>query len=745
MNQCIFVYPPATSFSAEVGGHFNLCLGAAYCISFLVQNGWKAGPILTNKPVNVSECMKQILANKPKVVGFTVYDSNYCSCQLIARSLKKAAPDIIILFGGPTASVQAKPILEMNDFVDICVRNEGEETCLELMFLLDDMNFDLKKTSASACLEKIKGITYRVENTIRENPGRDILLVNRNVRDFLDKYPSPYLNGLLDSPELGIITARGCNQHCIYCNCAVISNRIIATHSIDRVIEELDYISKKFGSLDPGLVNIFDDAFTLIPSRALEICNRIIENKIKLPLSCGTRCDKVNEELLEKMKEAGFKSIAFSLESAVPRLLRIIGKVHPPTTKQDPNFEKEKEFIEKLRKYTAYAKKIGIEAVSASIMIGLPTETREEGRQTLEMIRSLGDSLDNYVHNIFQIFPGTPVFFNHEARGMKLVQYDNRIHYQTIHNYDTNSIKPAPGSNLEEAAASQGRLSIKSLALFTSNKSAAGFFTKLILWADIISKELIFWLQKYMAVDGKIIQVCSNLDSARQYLEYNRHNLHKYISPTMFHPVFYQTAAKNATNGTITLTPFKRQIHGQQIGFKIKLVNTKTGLLCTRPGIDPSQTIGIDREKEDVLQLHNILAHLADKDNAAEYLFDTHFTPYISTLCRWENKIPNCQSLETVIVDSHNNVKTCWNGTPIGKVGMTFNELLENLRDIHRTIENKRDCLNCKKQAECARCIFSAPLTANEYCDLKKNHDTVDSAELLRTFDSFKELKQTTQ
>ena len=46
------------------------------------------------------------------------------------------------------------------------------------------------------------------------------------------------------------------------------------------------------------------------------------------------------------MKQAGFVSIGFSLESAVPRILRTIGKVNPPNKKNSENIEREIEFIE---------------------------------------------------------------------------------------------------------------------------------------------------------------------------------------------------------------------------------------------------------------------------------------------------------------------------------------------------------------------------------------------------------------
>lgn len=732
----IFIFPPGASYGGDyISSYFNMCLGSAYTISYLVKNGYNAQPFLTDEPINVTECAAGILAEKPKVVGFTVYDANYCLCLLIADALKEANPNIIIVFGGPTPSVQADVILENKDSVDICVRREGEETCLELLNLLDDVNFDFKK--AGRFFEKVKGITYRVGDKIMENPEREVLLINRGFPDYLDKYPSPYLTGVLNSSKPGIITARGCNQHCIYCNCAVMSRRMIATHSLDRVIEELQYISKRFRHHNGNNVTIYDDTFTLIPDRALEICSRIIENKIKLPLVCITRCDTVNEELLETMKEAGFKSIGFSLESAVPHVLRRIGKVQNPYTKNDDNFEKEKEFIEKFIKYTLYAKKIGIEYVFVSIIVGLPGETLEEGQQTLDLISSLGEKIDYYAHNFFRVYAGTPIFYNYEKYGLKLSRHDNRIHYKTIHAYDTGKIRLSPKSNLELDNIRKDKLNMKTLALSPSKKSNLNYFNKVILCTDIITGELILWLQRYLAINGPLIQIYSNFERANKHHAENEYALKKFISPTTFHMCYYQTRRED---GVITFTPFRVHIFGKQCGLTIEMVKTEAGLHSSPAKVNPLQSICIDRKREDALRLHQLLTCLSNKDNAVKDLLYTPIYPYISSLCAWEKSSANCRTLETVIVDGENNLKTCWNGKPFGKVGMDFPGLFEKLKDVRRLTEKKRGCRDCKKKAVCIKCMYPWPLSDNEYCELKQKYNTEETAELIRRFDFFKEL-----
>jgi radical SAM superfamily enzyme YgiQ (UPF0313 family) len=733
----IFVFPPAVELSdVEISEHFNICLGTAYIIAYLVEKGFSAGAYLTGEPVNVRKCAAQILAMKPRIVGFTVYEKNYCFCQLIARALKEANPNIIIVFGGPTPTVQAGSILEDSSFVDICVRNEGEETCLELMTILVDAGFDWKKTLPR--LEKVRGITYRADGSFIETPGRNFLSENIHIPDCLDKYPSPYLSGVLRSCGPGMLTARGCNQHCVYCNCAVMSGRTVATHSVDRVIQELDYVSKKL--FDPAKEDsfvIYDDAFTLLPGRALEICKKIIENKIKLPMISITRCDKVSEELLDAMKEAGFVSIGFSLESAVPRVLRQIGKMRPANTQLDPTFEKEKKFIQQFKKYTAYTKKIGVECVFASMITGLPTETLEEGQQTTDLIRSLGENIDYYAHNFLRVYAGTPIFDNYDKFGLKLRWHDNRIHIKTIHPYDVSKIRLAPRSNLELDGIHQDKINMKTLALVPSKKAGDDYFNKVILWADAITEKFVAWLRECLAINGNLIQVYTGVETARQRHDDDVHALTKYISPTSCHMSYYQTRGKD---GTITLRALRMSDFGDSCGKTIALVNTGTAFSPGGEGINPMQTLCIEREEEDALCLHRLLLEVSHKGDVRKKPDSMPVYPYFCGLCRWEKGHANCNALDTIIVEFDGTVKTCMNGAPIGTVGTPFPALVENLENIRRGVEQKRGCQDCEKQEECPKCVFPQPLTDSQYCELKREPGVGEAARRVRDFDFLKAL-----
>jgi hypothetical protein len=102
----------------------------------------------------------------PKVVGFTVFNTNFISCLLVAGRLKMGNPATIIAFGGPTASQQAKFIIETYPYVDFCVRNEGEEACFELFSQL---------AASSFRVDPVLMRDARADTNIRTRPSHEAL------------------------------------------------------------------------------------------------------------------------------------------------------------------------------------------------------------------------------------------------------------------------------------------------------------------------------------------------------------------------------------------------------------------------------------------------------------------------------------------------------------------------------------------------------------------------------------------
>lgn len=708
--------------------NFRHHLGSAYIIAYLKKHGFEVEQFISEDSCNVTECVKKLMEYKPKVIGFTVYDTNFMQCALISKGIKGSNSDVIIIFGGPTPSVQPKEIMEMIRSVDVCVRREGEEIVLELLNNLANNDFNLNQVDFS----KIKGITFRKKNNIQTNPESNIFLSNLSIKNYIDKYPSPYLSGVIPISRafpIGIITGRGCNQNCIYCNCAVMSKKNVFFHSIDRVIDELNLINqyKKF----TGAVPIVDDSFTILPKRAKIICEAIIENDIKIPLLCTTRCDKVNEELLDLMKQAGFVSIGFSLESAVPRVLNTIGKVRPPGDINSEDFGKEIQYIEKLKHMTSYAKKIGIDKVYASIMIGLPGESIKNAQKTIELINQL--DIDFYTHNIFHIYKGTPIYQNHKKCGynIKPMGGKNNVLTENDFPFDVYKIK----LSLKCAAIKHNRVIdfdiIKILSLNTKRSKPKPFFDNAIINSDYMKSSLVKWLQENLAINGPIIQIYSNKLQYKKLYEKNRRILNNEFSPTSFYESYY----RESIAGIPALKSVRADLFGDLIGFPIKLKNTYRIMEEYSTGLsDLPYLISVDYETIDTKTLYNYLIELSKNEDILETLFDSKPLPHFQHLCRWTQNQANCRTLETAIIENDDSIRICWYSKPIGKIGNSFQEIVKNINQSQTLKMQKRSCIKCNENKTCIKCLFPYPLSSKEYCESKQNFSTIRPAEILDDF-----------
>jgi len=710
---------------------FRYTLGSAYIIAYLRNNGYKAHQFISKKSFNIVGCTREILKCKPKIIGFTVLNSNYMQCVLLCRELKQINPKIITIFGGPTPTVQSDDIIECESSVDICVRGEGEEVALKLLNSLKANKFNLEKTN----LEKILGITFRRKNTVITNPDSDILSSNKSVKYYIDKYPSPYLSNVIYASQafpLGIITARGCNQNCVYCNCAIMNKRNIYFHSIKRVIGELSYINENRSSKFPIPIN--DDGFTIIPSRAKEICEKIIEYPLDIPLACITRADKIDKELLDLMKQAGFQSIGFSLESAVPKVLRSIGKVNPPDKKDNMNYEKEKFYIRNLQDMTAYAKKIGMHPVFVSIMVGLPGETYQGALETLKLVNKL--DIDYYVHNKFHIYKGTPIYQNYKDYNYKVKPYGrkNRIFISNTHPYDINQIEYGINNAERQNSKYTDYITLKILSMNPVNDQGRSFFNNIILKSNYIEERLVKWFQKNLALNGAIIQIYSNKNEFEKYNETNKGILYDFLSPTKYHKCYYW----EKKNGKNLLKSERMSYLGDDFGLAIEFKNTKSSLYEYYQ-TNVENIISIECDPIDTKTFLDFLNFLSEKENPYNYLLESDTLPQFLNICKWTSNLANCRTLETAIIED-NHIKICWYSDPIAEVGSSFAHIKQLIKQIFLDTEKTRKCKLCTIRNFCNKCAFPFPLSSKDYCQFRDMNDLTKTANLINSISVLKDL-----
>jgi radical SAM superfamily enzyme YgiQ (UPF0313 family) len=249
--------------------------------------------------LNFDEIMDELKNFKPDIVGISCCFTIGINFALKIAKKSKSLGCVTIL-GGWHPTFAPSDLLKY-PFVDVIVRGEGEITFRELI-----VNNDL---------EKIKGISYKINGRILDNEDRPLI---KN----LDSLPYP-ANNLRDKksffqifqmPFDVIETSRGCPFKCTFCNIHIFCRGTYRTKSPERVVQELKIIHNKRKYTN---VLIVDDNFTANMNRVEKICDLIIKEEIKLDITCQSRIDviKNNPDVIEKMSKAGFWLFFLGIES----------------------------------------------------------------------------------------------------------------------------------------------------------------------------------------------------------------------------------------------------------------------------------------------------------------------------------------------------------------------------------------------------------------------------------------------
>jgi hypothetical protein len=167
-----------------------------------------------------------------------------------------------------------------------------------------------------------------------------------------------------------LVTSRGCPYHCTYC--FQLPGTRPRLRSARNVFGEVERLVRHHDVRDFYVV---DDVFNLSRRRAMELFDRIIEAKlgIRLYFVNGLRVDRCDREFIDRMVEAGTVWVTFGIESAHPRIARLI--------KKEVDLDQARELI-------GYTQRTGI-VVNIDTMFGFPTETPEEAQVTLDWLGAL--------------------------------------------------------------------------------------------------------------------------------------------------------------------------------------------------------------------------------------------------------------------------------------------------------------------------------------------------------------------
>ena len=369
-------------------------LGLSYLAGVLSDAGVEV-KILDLVVLPYSRNMLQTLIEgfKPQMVGLTAVTMTFDSAMGVVKDIKDINSDIMTVMGGPHVSFCARETLLDYPELDVAVIGEGERTVVELCRTIPN----------GLDLQNVSGIAYRrgpeIYYTARREPIED-----------LDELPLPDRSLLplgryraLNMP-ISITTSRGCPFKCIFCVGRKMVGARVRYRSPEKVVDELQYL----GTLNFPQINIADDLFTANKNHCLGVCNEIINRGLKLTWTSFARVDTVSDEVLGKMKAAGCNAVSFGIESANPQILKAIKKGIT---------------LDQVESAVRMCNRAGI-TPCASFILGLPGETPETIKETMDFGEGLKRLGLAYGFHLLAPFPGTEIREQCEQYGIQILTND---------------------------------------------------------------------------------------------------------------------------------------------------------------------------------------------------------------------------------------------------------------------------------------------------------------------------------
>ena len=322
----------------------------------------------------------------PDLVGITMSATDHKKGLRLAKIAKKQG--IVTILGGYHPTLVPDELLS-HPQVDMILRREGESTMKELV--------------QKGCPEGVLGISYKKNGKVVHNEDRPMV-------ENLDSlpYPARHLrrhkyNHITDKDrEIDVIcTSRGCWGHCSFCCEPIMNKSHQRFRSPENVIEELLEIVA-FHDGKPLRIFVVDPNFIGDSGRIDRLCSMLYKHKLDITFSVLTRADSVakNPELIKKMCAVGFLDYEMGIES--PNL-KDLTDIRKGIT------------LGMQRKAAKIIRDNGAN-LSATFVIGLPSQTEEEIKQFPVYAKELG--LMNAAFGIATPFPGTEFYDNMDKRGL---------------------------------------------------------------------------------------------------------------------------------------------------------------------------------------------------------------------------------------------------------------------------------------------------------------------------------------
>lgn len=403
-------------------------LGITTLAGVLRENGITVALLDTSaERLTISQIISDIRDKNPRIIGLSLMSPTLRVAYQLIQAIKANFPEKTIVVGGAhlDACPESLPSIGVEygfygeceyEFLDFCkailAGEQPQDAPCFIRFSEEKLFIGDKKILPDL--------------NILPRPAYDLLP--------MDRYYSPSTS----RKAISCISSRGCPYNCLFCS--KLHQKKYRYLSCDTLMDHLHFL---VGDLGVEWVEFVDEIFTLRRERIVELCNAIIDSELDFEWGCGTRVDKLDEDLLLLMKEAGCHKIGFGVETGSERVRDVVHKrvsdeqiynavrlcrKHKIQTQTCFIFGHPTETLKEMLKTIRFAQKLRSNYPAFSLMIPIP------GSELFELAKSEGKT-DPDVWTSFMLGRSSIPIYSPNGVSPKVIKAIFRLAWFSIYLY----------------------------------------------------------------------------------------------------------------------------------------------------------------------------------------------------------------------------------------------------------------------------------------------------------------------
>ncbi len=353
---------------------------------------------------------RHVLSKSPSIVALSVmFTEQFWFAALLARAIKIIRPDVITVFGGGFFNEVNLQDFLTRDFVDHVILHEGELGFLELLNTVDkgDETFSM-----------VTGLARFNPKTGNVEIGQSLSKMNYEDQPFAD-FSDYDLNAYYTpTPVVPLISSRGCYwRRCTFCDHFASYAGTYKTQSIVRCVDEIEYHVKTNGAKHFTFVDEMISA-----KRFKKIGEEILKRGLDIRyFALAKPTPDFTQDILDLMYESGCRCVYWGLESGSERLLALMDKGN---TVESSSNTLTRTNAANIRNHLF-------------MIVGFPSETREELDETVAFLYDHADVIDKVLAGGYVLKKGTPIHDKQDEFGIKKIYFERSLCNSKILRYES--------------------------------------------------------------------------------------------------------------------------------------------------------------------------------------------------------------------------------------------------------------------------------------------------------------------